>query len=1197
LKAGFVQMLKSVMMTVTCFSASYTACFVLFVLLLLTSQVWSNTLPSGELNKKLRERNEDSLRIDAKNLLRKKKEQFMQPTDGNESSNDKNMKESMKKSFTKEELDIIRKYKQSKQNDLPTSFLSSASTSDISEQQMKKKKRKKNISSSSSSSSSQNKFLFNGLNRDYYASDDYTTLIPTYYVDPYILALTNRRISQCLIPITYSSNFSFTSSDMPLTEKTIAFLSSKSVFSFFISQKSMISSFSLPIQSFAIKELQYLYENNALEYFRGHELLAYHFFLEYLPVNPHFTSNFSNAEMEYLPVLPLHWRATMIETCNYTYFIQYMLEIQSYLDLRDSQYLALYDVTKNNGRSKSLPTKFLIASTYNMRTMWGSGMASQQRKGPQWTAMSSLIQNVSIGHYERWPQCPDLLRKWWKYIVELPYLPLVGHFYNFEDIIYNEISGGGENDAGLSVNLNVETMNLLNPINTFSKYQNLLKVKEENLLSSLSDMSNLQTNEGSGGSGGMSGRAGGDVGASGGRGGGVVNDGSNNFMGAPNENILQQQDGAGGGGGGGAFGAPGDGIGENGGSTSAADSNSLLQNRRFTFLFIGNLEMVGPNKVCSIRSILSSLLPRNDLMMIHLPLHEPMPGNEVIDDEEVKKSRNYWKNQGKTTEGDGTTTNEQEGSTEEEGQGITNGVYSKIFNYIEQSIFCLVSTSTSYSSAFFYHAIAGDCIPIVINDWFVFSFPWIISYETFVIRVLEADFIKAPNEVLNEIKGRYLPSFSSSSSSVSGSSSGSVDGNVNPSSSSYYLLLNNMRKAMLKMKYYLSYETIPYSSSRYYKLLFSDVHTYYHYHYNAQRISRGSGAILKRKTGATSSSGTKVQTILPFELFLLELRYSGKDHKYYNNIPCYRPYMCSHKYAKHFYRLSYSSSSSPAASSIFTSTSTASSSAASSIGKEESYDYQFYDSSNNNNQQTSGVTSGARLYSKGTNKKTMIYYKRFNNYILEKIIQSRYSLLFSKSMIFTPSLSSGIVSGSGSAMDYSYNLSSSVSSLSSGSTPASALSSYNSSSVLYSVDVQHDGYQVHSLYFDFLYSTSGAPSSKYDYRPYLCKHNGRLIGIYKIVYFMQCVRVLWTLNPGKLKGNDLSLINTNASEGSECKESDHFFLVFFVSFFVCLVSCCVGCSFLLLSFCFVYRFLFYLVSYESLSSIISSNCYQWFNRL
>jgi hypothetical protein len=41
-----------------------------------------------------------------------------------------------------------------------------------------------------------------------------------------------------------------------------------------------------------------------------------------------------------------------------------------------------------------------------------------------------------------------------------------------------------------------------------------------------------------------------------------------------------------------------------------------------------------------------------------------------------------------------------------------------------------------------------------------------------------------------------------------------------------------------------------------------------------------------------------------------------------------------------------------------------------------------------------------------------------------------------------------------------------------------------------------------------------------DRRSYLCQNRPRLIGIYKIVYFMQCVRVLWTLNPGKFKPKD-----------------------------------------------------------------------------
>ena len=39
-------------------------------------------------------------------------------------------------------------------------------------------------------------------------------------------------------------------------------------------------------------------------------------------------------------------------------------------------------------------------------------------------------------------------------------------------------------------------------------------------------------------------------------------------------------------------------------------------------------------------------------------------------------------------------------------------------------------------------------------------------------------------------------------------------------------------------------------------------------------------------------------------------------------------------------------------------------------------------------------------------------------------------------------------------------------------------------------------------------------------RPHLCKHAPRLVGHYKIVFFMQCVRILWPLHPGAFKPSD-----------------------------------------------------------------------------
>lgn len=53
-----------------------------------------------------------------------------------------------------------------------------------------------------------------------------------------------------------------------------------------------------------------------------------------------------------------------------------------------------------------------------------------------------------------------------------------------------------------------------------------------------------------------------------------------------------------------------------------------------------------------------------------------------------------------------------------------------------------------------------------------------------------------------------------------------------------------------------------------------------------------------------------------------------------------------------------------------------------------------------------------------------------------------------------------------------------------------------------------------------------------DQRPHLCKHVARLIGYYKIVYFMQCVRIMWPLKPAdNFRPGDLSRLRTANASG------------------------------------------------------------------
>lgn len=65
--------------------------------------------------------------------------------------------------------------------------------------------------------------------------------------------------------------------------------------------------------------------------------------------------------------------------------------------------------------------------------------------------------------------------------------------------------------------------------------------------------------------------------------------------------------------------------------------------------------------------------------------------------------------------------------------------------------FCLIARADSYSTAAFYNAIQAGCVPVVISDWFVFSFWWAIPYDAFVIRIPEDLFVTNPNEVLDEV--------------------------------------------------------------------------------------------------------------------------------------------------------------------------------------------------------------------------------------------------------------------------------------------------------------------------------------------------------------------------------------------------------------------------------------------------------------
>lgn len=79
------------------------------------------------------------------------------------------------------------------------------------------------------------------------------------------------------------------------------------------------------------------------------------------------------------------------------------------------------------------PSKqFIISSTFNLRTEMGTGMPSTARRGPVYDTVTAFVTSTYLGHYERFPQCPDLLRKGWKGIIEIPFIPLTSPIQRIE---------------------------------------------------------------------------------------------------------------------------------------------------------------------------------------------------------------------------------------------------------------------------------------------------------------------------------------------------------------------------------------------------------------------------------------------------------------------------------------------------------------------------------------------------------------------------------------------------------------------------------------------------------------------------------------------------------------------------------------------------------------------------------------------
>lgn len=179
----------------------------------------------------------------------------------------------------------------------------------------------------------------------------------------------------------------------------------------------------------AARELEYLRAHAATDYQRAHELIAHMYFLD--PKNPNRVFDCSKADFEYIPLVPLSWRTGIPSTtlCTANGYCPKTLENPdpkcSYKNIISDivKYVEYVTVTKKIEMNADIP-KFSVASTFNLRTCLSFGLPNSNRNGKIYEAVTSYVINSYIGHYERHPQCPDVLRKWWKHVVEIPYNPI-----------------------------------------------------------------------------------------------------------------------------------------------------------------------------------------------------------------------------------------------------------------------------------------------------------------------------------------------------------------------------------------------------------------------------------------------------------------------------------------------------------------------------------------------------------------------------------------------------------------------------------------------------------------------------------------------------------------------------------------------------------------------------------------------------
>jgi hypothetical protein len=420
-------------------------------------------------------------------------------------------------------------------------------------------------------------------------------------------------------------------------------------------------------QSSAAEELEQIARTNAFEYFRAHELLAHEFLMK--DNNAFRVGSCKDAEFEYIPLLPLHWIASSVDVkkhCSYSALIEDVVAYMRYLKSQKSMQQINYETASS---THQLPIRFSVASTFNLRTAMGTGMPTQVRKGEIYDLVTLFVTTLSIGHYERWPQCPDLLRKSWRYVMELPYVPALSMY-----------------DAKLPT------------------------------------------------------------------------------------------------------------------ATVGSSSSIVTGQRSINFLFAGRLNLWGPERVCSVRKFVTKLASRSDTVILHVSEPQSMSPTRP-----------------------------------------------ELFrDYLSRSVFCIVTKADSYSTSFFYSALHAGCVPIIVSDWFVFAFPWLIRYEEFSIRILEEDFLKNPHEVIDHVFAEYLTHANKDK-------------------------LSALQRGIAKWIPFLSFGEVD-TTSEGYKLSQSMLF--------GPNINVPMPVVLKK-------------SVWPWELMLYELRYAQLPEKVHPIVPCYGPFKCT----------------------------------------------------------------------------------------------------------------------------------------------------------------------------------------------------------------------------------------------------------------------------------------------------------------